>query len=75
MSDAYPAGREVDVILRDGSSVHVRPVREDDRAAMAEFFGGLSADSRGLRFFSAGANRGGGSRASGGRRLRQTATA
>ena len=56
MSDAYPASREVDVILRDGSSVHVRPVREDDRAAMAEFFSGLTADSRGFRFFSAAAN-------------------
>ena len=56
MSDAYPAGREVDVILRDGSSVHVRPVREDDRAAMAEFFSGLTADSRGFRFFSAAAD-------------------
>ena len=56
MSDAYPAGREVDVILRDGSSVHVRPVREADRAAMAEFFGGLTADSRGFRFFSAAPN-------------------
>lgn len=56
MSDAYPAGREVDVILSDGSSVHVRPVREDDRAAMAEFFSGLTDDSRGFRFFSAAAN-------------------
>ncbi len=44
------------MILRDGSSVHVRPVREDDRAAMAEFFSGLTADSRGFRFFSAAAN-------------------
>lgn len=56
MSHAYPASREVDVILRDGSSVHVRPIREDDRAAMTEFLGGLSADSRGFRFFSAGAD-------------------
>ena len=44
------------MILRDGSTVHVRPVREDDRAAMADFFGGLTPDSRGLRFFSAAAN-------------------
>ena len=44
------------MILRDGSSVHVRPVREDDRAAMAEFFSGLTADSRGSRFFSPAAN-------------------
>jgi acetyl coenzyme A synthetase (ADP forming)-like protein len=56
MSDADPSSREVDVILRDGSSVHVRPVREDDRAAMSEFFSGLTADSRGARFFTAVAN-------------------
>lgn len=56
MSAAEPSSREVDVILRDGSSVHVRPVREDDRAAMSEFFSGLTADSRGARFFTAVAN-------------------
>ena len=44
------------MILSDGSSVHVRPVREDDRAAMAEFFGGLTPDSLGFRFFTAAAN-------------------
>ena len=44
------------MILRDGSTVHVRPVREGDRAVLADFFGGLTAHSRGFRFFSAGAN-------------------
>jgi acetate---CoA ligase (ADP-forming) len=55
-SSGYPPSREVDVILRDGSSVHVRPVHEGDRAAMAEFFRGLTADSRAFRFFSPAAN-------------------
>ena len=29
MRNEYPASREADVILRDGSTVHVRPVREE----------------------------------------------
>jgi acetate---CoA ligase (ADP-forming) len=56
LNEPYPASREVDVILRDGSSVHVRPVRHGDRAALAGFFAGLSEDSRGFRFFSPAAN-------------------
>jgi acetyl coenzyme A synthetase (ADP forming)-like protein len=52
----YPASREADVILRDGSTVHVRPVRREDEAALAAFFEGLTPESRGLRFFSAAAN-------------------
>ncbi len=47
----YPADREADVALRDGSTVHVRPVRADDEAAIAEFLDGLSSDSIGFRFF------------------------
>ena len=56
MRNEYPASREADVILRDGSTVQVRPVREGDQAVLADFFGGLTAHSRGFRFFSAGAN-------------------
>ena len=48
----YPAHREADVVLRDGSTVHVRPVRPDDRAALLQFLEGLSQESRALRFFS-----------------------
>ncbi|HYT81146.1 MAG TPA: GNAT family N-acetyltransferase [Actinomycetota bacterium] len=48
----YPAGREADVVLRDGSTVHVRPVRAEDKPALLAFLRGLSADSRYLRFFS-----------------------
>ncbi|MDX6669095.1 MAG: hypothetical protein QOK04_2475 [Solirubrobacteraceae bacterium] len=47
---------EADVVLRDGSSVHVRPIRAEDRDRMRAFLGSLSADSRRLRYFSGAAN-------------------
>ena len=43
-------------MLRDGSTVHVRPVRPDDREALKRFLERLSPDSRSLRFFSLGVN-------------------
>jgi acyl-CoA synthetase (NDP forming)/GNAT superfamily N-acetyltransferase len=49
---AFPAHQDVDVVLRDGSTVHVRPVRPDDRPALERFLAGLSDESRLLRFFS-----------------------
>ena len=49
----YPAHREADVALRDGSTVHVRPVRPADLGAMLDFLKGLSRESRAFRFFSA----------------------
>src|SRR6266540_3007330 len=52
----YPAHREVDVALRDGSTVHVRPVRRDDRDAILALFRDMSAESRWLRFFSGAVN-------------------
>ncbi len=39
-------------MLRDGSTVHVRPVRPEDAAGVRALFEGLSAESRWLRFFS-----------------------
>ena len=48
---AYPAGRETDVVLRDGSTVHVRPLRGDDEHRLLELLRGLSAQSRAFRFF------------------------
>ena len=39
---AYPEHREADVALRDGSTVHVRPVRSGDREPLQTFFEGLS---------------------------------
>lgn len=51
--EPYPSERETDVALRDGSTVHVRPVRPDDRLAIREFLDELSPDSIGFRFFGA----------------------
>jgi acetyl coenzyme A synthetase (ADP forming)-like protein len=48
----YPVYREADVVLRDGSTVHLRPVRAADEAALLELFEGLGSDSRTFRFFS-----------------------
>jgi acetate---CoA ligase (ADP-forming) len=48
----YPAHREADVALRDGSTVHVRPVRLTDAPAVEQLLKGLSDQSRWLRFFS-----------------------
>jgi acetate---CoA ligase (ADP-forming) len=48
----YPAHREADVALRDGSTVHVRPVRRTDAPAVEQLLKGLSDRSRWLRFFS-----------------------
>jgi acetyl coenzyme A synthetase (ADP forming)-like protein len=48
----YPADRENDVVLRDGSTVHVRPARPGDAPAMKQLLEGLSDRSRWLRFFS-----------------------
>jgi acetyl coenzyme A synthetase (ADP forming)-like protein len=52
VSSVYPSHREADVVLHDGSTVRLRPVRREDEAALREFFGGLSARSRAFRFFS-----------------------
>ncbi|MBI4390971.1 MAG: hypothetical protein HY575_03735, partial [candidate division NC10 bacterium] len=39
---AYPAYREADVVLRDGSTVHLRPIRPDDEERLLSFFRTLS---------------------------------
>ena len=52
VSDGYPAHREADVVLHDGSTVHLRPVRRDDAAGLREFLAGLDVESRAFRFFS-----------------------
>jgi acetyl coenzyme A synthetase (ADP forming)-like protein len=49
----YPAERETDVVLRDGSTVHVRPVRNRDREGVYRFLSGVSPESIGFRFFGA----------------------
>jgi acetyl coenzyme A synthetase (ADP forming)-like protein len=47
----YPAACAVDVALRDGSTIRVRPVAAGDRPAIETFLEGLSARSIGFRFF------------------------
>ncbi len=52
MGADYPAYREADVVLRDGSTVHLRPVRAADAPALLGLFASLGTDSRMFRFFS-----------------------
>ena len=47
----YPGAHVVDVALRDGSSLHVRPVARGDAGAIRAFLEGLSPESVGFRFF------------------------
>ena len=49
----YPSEREADVALRDGSTVHIRPVRASDETAIRAFLQGVSRESIGFRFFGA----------------------
>jgi len=55
-SEAALAAREVDVALRDGLPVHVRPVRPDDLPALRAFLAALSPSSRRLRWFTGAAD-------------------
>ena len=48
---AYPREQEANVVLRDGSTVHVRPVRADDGPAIRAFLEAISSESIGFRFF------------------------
>ncbi len=49
----YPAERETEVVLRDGSTLHVRPLQPGDRDEIHTFLTGLSRESIGFRFFGA----------------------
>jgi RimJ/RimL family protein N-acetyltransferase len=49
----HPGSRELDVVLRDGSIVHVSPAKPADAPAVRVLLNGLSDRSRRLRFFSA----------------------
>jgi acetyl coenzyme A synthetase (ADP forming)-like protein len=49
----YPVEREADIVLRDGATVRVRPVRADDAEAMRAFLESVSPDSIWFRFFGA----------------------
>lgn len=47
----YPAHWEADVVLRDGSTMHIRPVRPEDADALQEMHVGQSEQSMIYRFF------------------------
>lgn len=53
MTVTYPAHREATIVLRDGSTLTVRPIRPEDEAELAKFFSDLSLESRVFRFFAA----------------------
>ena len=51
VSAAYPGHREATIVLRDGSTVAVRPIRSEDEAELSRFFSALSLESLVSRFF------------------------
>ncbi|HEX6843584.1 MAG TPA: GNAT family N-acetyltransferase, partial [Actinomycetota bacterium] len=52
MSAPYPKELENDIVLRDGSTVHIRPAVPEDARLVEDYFLGLSDESRRLRFWS-----------------------
>ncbi len=46
-----PKNYAINEILRDGSSIHIRAIRSDDKVRLFEHFTGLSTHSRYQRFF------------------------
>jgi len=48
---AYPTELEADVVLRTGRTLHVRPVRAEDRRQLLDFFARLSPQTMHARFF------------------------
>ncbi len=53
-ADAHVAPRhwEADVLLRDGRTAHIRPIRPDDADLLVDFYGRVSDQSKYYRFFS-----------------------
>ncbi len=47
----YPSEFELDVVLRDGETVQVRPITPDDGALLVDFFERMGPESRYFRFF------------------------
>ena len=52
----YPLNLESDVVLRDGSTVRIRPARPDDLARVEDYLLGLSPETRRLRFWTVAVN-------------------
>jgi acetyl coenzyme A synthetase (ADP forming)-like protein len=53
MSALYPSHLEADVVLRNGRTLRLRPVREEDRERLMAFYARLSPQSLHSRFFDA----------------------
>ncbi len=51
MDAPYPAHWEADVVLSDGGTAHLRPIRPDDGDLLRAFYSRLSAQSIYFRFF------------------------
>lgn len=51
LPQGYPVEWEADVLLTDGQTAHLRPVRPDDAADLVAFYDRVSAESKYLRFF------------------------
>ncbi len=51
MSEGFPSHWEADVVLRDGYTCHIRPIRPADREALRAFHSQLSAETVYFRFF------------------------
>ncbi|HSL67375.1 MAG TPA: GNAT family N-acetyltransferase [Actinomycetota bacterium] len=52
----YPSNLESDVVLRDGSTVRIRPARPGDLARVQDYLLGLSPETRRLRFWAVAVN-------------------
>jgi acetyl coenzyme A synthetase (ADP forming)-like protein len=56
MITAAPPVPEADIVLRDGTTVHVRQATPEDQPRLRAFLASLSQQSRWFRYFSAGVN-------------------
>ena len=50
-TSTYPAHWEADVVLSDGATAHVRPIRPDDADRLVAFYARVSDESKYYRFF------------------------
>ncbi|HET8799534.1 MAG TPA: GNAT family N-acetyltransferase [Thermoanaerobaculia bacterium] len=51
LTPPYPSHFESDVVLRNGRTLHIRPVKPEDGPTLLAFYAGLSRDSLYMRFF------------------------
>lgn len=51
VTSSYPSHFESDVVLRTGRTLHLRPVKPEDREKLLAFYRALSRDSLYMRFF------------------------